>query len=500
MARDGSGTYTLPPGNPVVTLTTISTAWANSTLNDIANEITNSIDKAGRTVPTANLPMGGFRHTGAGAATVAGMYLVHSQSAMGPIAASTLSASGATTLSSTLAVTGAATLSSTLGVTGLLTASGNVETNQLQRTAAGTLTITATDAAGALDLRVAGASRLAINAAGLVTIPNAVETPTLQRSSAGALTITSSNAAGTIDLRVAGASALAVSSSRNITTTGAVFEHTSSTNTAGQLFRVENSNAGTGAFARLQVSNGSQSLFLDQFGTGFSGGFAAQSWIYTGTAQPLILGTNIVERMRIEPGGNIAAGADNAYSLGTPTRRWSFVHALAFGDGATGELIASSGAVAVVGRGTAWTETQLFSGGSPRLSVNSTTVNLVGGSGVLRTNGHISRFESAEQTCPTTSGVGVTVSHGGSRRPDVMWVVLRCVTADNGYAVGDEVQVHNTNAISNNSFTLWASTSQVGFQWRSDTNAAPAVANKSTGTSTTLTSGNWRVVFKCLWL
>ena len=39
MSRNGSGTYTLPVGNPVVSGTTITSAWANSTLTDIATAL-----------------------------------------------------------------------------------------------------------------------------------------------------------------------------------------------------------------------------------------------------------------------------------------------------------------------------------------------------------------------------------------------------------------------------------------------------------------------------
>ncbi|AAK94399.1 hypothetical protein Mx8p64 [Myxococcus phage Mx8] len=46
--RNSVGTYTLPGGNPVVSGTTISSTWANSTLQDIAVEITNSLDRQGR--------------------------------------------------------------------------------------------------------------------------------------------------------------------------------------------------------------------------------------------------------------------------------------------------------------------------------------------------------------------------------------------------------------------------------------------------------------------
>lgn len=66
MPRNGSGTYNLPGGNPVVTQTLITSSWANTTMSDLATAISNSLSKDGQTVPSANLPMGGFRHTGAG--------------------------------------------------------------------------------------------------------------------------------------------------------------------------------------------------------------------------------------------------------------------------------------------------------------------------------------------------------------------------------------------------------------------------------------------------
>ncbi|MBF8177652.1 hypothetical protein [Herminiimonas contaminans] len=64
MPRNGSGVYTLPAGNPVITGTVISSTTQNNTMSDVAAELTNSIAADGQKVPTANLPMGGFRHTG----------------------------------------------------------------------------------------------------------------------------------------------------------------------------------------------------------------------------------------------------------------------------------------------------------------------------------------------------------------------------------------------------------------------------------------------------
>ena len=72
MSRNGSGTYSLPAGNPVVTGTTISSTWANNTLSDIATALTQSIAKDGQTPITANIPFSGYKLTNVGAGTATG--------------------------------------------------------------------------------------------------------------------------------------------------------------------------------------------------------------------------------------------------------------------------------------------------------------------------------------------------------------------------------------------------------------------------------------------
>ncbi|NBS93980.1 MAG: hypothetical protein EBT27_09690, partial [Betaproteobacteria bacterium] len=47
MPRNASGVYTLPIGNPVVPGTTIQASWANTTMEDLANEVTNSLSRTG---------------------------------------------------------------------------------------------------------------------------------------------------------------------------------------------------------------------------------------------------------------------------------------------------------------------------------------------------------------------------------------------------------------------------------------------------------------------
>ncbi len=55
MPRDASGNYTLPAsGNPVVSGTAVSSVWANTTLADVAQGLTDSLDRSGRGSMTAS--------------------------------------------------------------------------------------------------------------------------------------------------------------------------------------------------------------------------------------------------------------------------------------------------------------------------------------------------------------------------------------------------------------------------------------------------------------
>lgn len=66
MARNGSGTYSRPAGGTIVTGTTITKTWADTSLDDISTALTASIANDGQSPILANLPMGTYRHTGVG--------------------------------------------------------------------------------------------------------------------------------------------------------------------------------------------------------------------------------------------------------------------------------------------------------------------------------------------------------------------------------------------------------------------------------------------------
>ena len=57
MSRNGSGTYSLPAGNPVVTGTTIASTWANTTMTDLAAALTDSVAADGQTPMTGDLDL-----------------------------------------------------------------------------------------------------------------------------------------------------------------------------------------------------------------------------------------------------------------------------------------------------------------------------------------------------------------------------------------------------------------------------------------------------------
>ena len=69
LSFNGSGTFALPSGNPVVTNTVISSTWANTTLSQIATGLSTAICKDGQQTLTANIPFSGYKPTGVGLAT-----------------------------------------------------------------------------------------------------------------------------------------------------------------------------------------------------------------------------------------------------------------------------------------------------------------------------------------------------------------------------------------------------------------------------------------------
>jgi hypothetical protein len=135
MPRNVSGTYSLPAGNPVVAGTTIDASWANDTMNDLANEITNSLSRTGAGGMLApfrlfdgsvsapglaflNETNSGWYRTGAGNVrlSVLGVNVLQATSTSMLVPAGiTFQALGNASVAGTLSVTGALTLTAGMG-------------------------------------------------------------------------------------------------------------------------------------------------------------------------------------------------------------------------------------------------------------------------------------------------------------------------------------------------------------------------------------------------
>lgn len=149
MSRNGSGSYTLPAAvNPVVDATTITITWANTTLDDIATALTDSLDRNGKGGMLAPLrcadgsvaaPAYSFTSD-----TDTGFYRIGANNvglAIGgskvlDINGTTLALTGAATVSSTLQVTGDTTLSGAAHIVGAVTADSTIASKKISATGA----------------------------------------------------------------------------------------------------------------------------------------------------------------------------------------------------------------------------------------------------------------------------------------------------------------------------------------------------------------------------
>lgn len=179
MPRNASGIYTLPGGNPVTPGDVIEAAWANTTLEDVADALTNSLSRTGAGGMLAPFRIADGAVSAPGLSflneTNTGLYRQSSGSTWMAVlgvnvaqfstvgltipSGKALTAQGNASVSGTLTVTGATTLGSSLAVTGALIATGGVTGNVAGNVTAASGTSTFNDVVitGALDM-TAGSS------------------------------------------------------------------------------------------------------------------------------------------------------------------------------------------------------------------------------------------------------------------------------------------------------------------------------------------------------
>ena len=104
-----------------------------------------------------------------------------------------------------------------------------------------------------------------------------------------------------------------------------------------------------------------------------------------------------------------------------------------------------------------------------------------------------SSFVSSETAIPS-GGTAATVAHGLGAIPSLVSVVLRCKTTDLGYSVGDEVQVLSSSLSGAYQSTVYADATNVEFGLT--TGSTIQIYNQSTGSLSSITAGNWKLVFR----
>jgi hypothetical protein len=94
-------------------------------------------------------------------------------------------------------------------------------------------------------------------------------------------------------------------------------------------------------------------------------------------------------------------------------------------------------------------------------------------------------------TYTITSGMALTINHGLPKAPRFVWLRLKCLTAEQGYAVGDLVHLSPFSVASGTDGVAVAANST---QIKVVLQTLPAVVNFSTNTPAVITAANWDLV------
>lgn len=284
-----------------------------------------------------------------------------------------LTVAGVTTLNGNMAFGNAGSDTLTIAPTAV-TWSGD-PTHSGNHTISGSLTVTgATVHNGATTLGDAGADALTINSSA-VTIPNGLN------FDSSTLVIDAANNRVGVGLTPVTykLEALGTVAARSATSNAALLAVTDSADAAARNWALVSNHLVFGDFALLQsnalggnpISAGARRLYVSPAGE-----------VSAGTTNTQSLGTASIEWSDVRSvlanfsgavtvGGNLTPTGDGTQTLGGATNRWSTVNATSFNNGATGQLVGSSGTTAIFGGGSLWTAVNIQVGGVNAMTIAS---------------------------------------------------------------------------------------------------------------------------------
>lgn len=105
-------------------------------------------------------------------------------------------------------------------------------------------------------------------------------------------------------------------------------------------------------------------------------------------------------------------------------------------------------------------------------------------------------FESGQQTI--TAGGALTLAHGLGVQPKLYLPYIKCLTAESGYSIGDEVIINPATSGEgslNRGISIVPDATNINIRFGSD-NPPILMMNKSTGAFTGATSANWKLIIR----
>jgi hypothetical protein len=537
MPRDSNGNYTLPASvNPVVSGTTITSNWANTTLTDIAQGITDSLDRSGRggmlapfRLADGSVALPGLSFTnetstglsrpvaGQLSASVTGTEVVRwtATSVSLLVPANSLTVQGAPS-QITVRSTGAAVRSQIdIGRTGsefFLGVSGGPDQ------------IVTGDIAGDAVLRSDGGRilfgqstnlRALIDSAGYTGLGHVTARGAIPFSVATTLA-----AAGTLS----GFPAQQMIYAAGAANSRAWQQYVDATTLHARVVDDANSSAAewlsvvrsAATIASLSFPNGTIGVgyVAPSYGAGFTtlgvngatqpvfdlaiGGVRNATFTVNGTTvllgttgvKPLHLYTNNLPRIQILSTGEVGIGKTPTTALdilGTYALISNGVYSVYWGSGA---LVGGGGA-----QGCLRSDSDLLFGIGPSevARFTATTFALSTPTG--------SFFIGGQRTVAGSSfalaiNAAFSAGHGNSRAPDNMKVWLVCVTAEAGYGVGQRVEWIPNRTGFTGGYTAFADATSLQIY---TFNATIQLPNASTGVATNITPANWQVRLVGIW-